>query len=98
MKCLTNIFAKFPPAKITTFTVSLINILCLNDHGMEEMANFMFQYPGLLHLSNLHQLHLDAGLDTFSFSNSQTSASRFNLNSQIAVSNSQLVFCSYFRD
>ena len=33
-----------------------------------------------------------AGLETYFFSNSQTFASGFNLNSQIAVSNSQLDF------
>ena len=33
-----------------------------------------------------------AGLETYFLSNSQAFASGFNLNSQIAVSNSQLVF------
>ena len=35
------------------------------------------------------------GLETYTFSNSQTFASGFNLNSQIAVSNSQLVFPTF---
>ena len=36
-----------------------------------------------------------AGLETYFFSHSQTFASGFNLNSQIAVSNSQLVFPTF---
>ena len=35
------------------------------------------------------------GLETYFFSHSQTFASGFNLNSQIAVSNSQLVFPTF---
>ena len=36
-----------------------------------------------------------AGLETYSFSHSQSFASGLNLNSQIAVSNSQLVFPTF---
>ena len=38
---------------------------------------------------------MDAGLETYFFSHSQTFASGFNLNSQIAVSHSQLVFPTF---
>ena len=38
---------------------------------------------------------MHSGLETYFFSHSQTFASGFNLNSQIAVSNSQLVFPTF---
>ena len=40
-------------------------------------------------------LCIPSGLETYFFSHSQTFASGFNLNSQIAVSNSQLVFPTF---
>ena len=57
--------------------------------------SFLYLVP-ILRLSSCKSVILDlAGLETYFFSHSQTFASGFNLNSQIAVSNSQLVFPTF---